>query len=1069
MARRIGIGSVASIGLMVMAVVPYLVLALQTPPEPVKPVDFVEEIMPVVKAKCLSCHGGTETYGGLDLRTPEAWMKGGDSGPLFIPGKPDESLLIERLTTKDRTLLMPQGMAPLRAPQVKLFRDWIAQGAAFQIRTFERDIKPLFVRKCSTCHQGDSPAAGLDLHALESVLEVIEPGDPESSTLVRRIKGYDGLERMPKGFKALEDAEIQMVEDWIAQGATKGKPPEIHWAYRAVAKPAVPDLSSEWVKNPIDAFVLARLRSEGLEPSAPASREKLLRRMTQDLTGLPPTLEELDQFVAGGETTEQAIDRLLSSPRYGERMAVPWLDLARYADTNGYEKDGTRSIWKYRDWVIHAFNSNMPYNEFTVKQLAGDLLPNPTLADLVATGFNRNTMLNLEGGVDQEEAMYQVRYDRADTTSTVWLGQTMACARCHDHKYDPISHKEYFQFYAFFANNRFYKVGDASISEQKYIEPTMQVPSPEQAKALEQMRSRVTSAEAALASVRGDLVVERAEWERLAVSPDLWQDVRVSTQDARLVVAGSEVSAPGPGPDTMSYELSLDLPKGTTAIRVRVLPEKGRPYDGPGRADSGNFILSRVTADRAKVRFVAADFTQGGYSTAGILDSDPETGWAISGAAGRPHELVIEFDKPVSGKLELGLHCESTRWVRHTLGKFTISATSAAGATRFAVPDAVRRVLEKPMRSDADVALLARHYESVALVGREEREALRMAKAELGALEATIPTTLVMVEENGKTEAPIRHRGEFMSPTEVVSSGTPTAFGGAAAGSRLDLARWIVDPANPLTARVQVNRLWEMVFGRGLVETSENFGTQGTPPSHPELLDWLAATYMESGWDTKAMLKLIMSSATYKQSSGVTKERLEKDPANVLLSRGPRFRLTAEFIRDQALAASGLLHEQVGGPPVFPYQPDGVWDSPYSGERWMPSTGADALRRSLYTFWKRTAPYPSFMAFDAGSREQCTVRRSRTNTPLQALATLNDPGLFSAAESMGERFARVSGSTETRLAVAFRTVTSRVPSAAELERLTDYFEQTRATKGEKTAWTMVANVLLNLDEALTKE
>lgn len=1058
-----------SVGLLVFAIIPYLVYAFSAPSQPAPKVDFVDDIMPIVKAKCISCHSPAEAKGGLDLSTAKSWIKGGDSGPLFKQFEPKNSHLMERLTSDDVDLRMPQDMPALPPEQVKLFRDWIAQGAIFNLRTFERDVKPIFVRRCSTCHQGEHPSADLDLNSLQSVLGVIKLGDPTNSTLIHRLRGYNGLEQMPKGFKALENSEIQIVEDWIAQGAIRGKAPKIHWAYLQVVKSAVPEISSSWIKNPIDSFILARLQAERLEPSLMVSKEKLLRRLTQDLTGLPPTLEELDAFIAGRESTEQAIDRLLASPRYGERMAIPWLDLARYADSNGYEKDNIRSIWKYRDWVINAFNSNMPYDQFTIKQLSGDLLPNATIDDLVATGFNRNTMQNLEGGVDQEEAMYQVRVDRADTTSTVFLGQTMACARCHDHKYDPISQKEYFQFYAFFANNKFDKVGPVEISEQKYYEPSIKVPTATQAKQLDGLKQTLAQAEAQLQAASVNLTPEQHAWERAAVDSKTWQSVDLASTDNRLVIAGNNVTTPGPGPETMSYNLTLTVPRQTSALRITVHPDKDRPYGGPGRADSGNFILSRISLVGAEAKYVAVDFVQNGYSANGVLDSDPETGWAIVGAAGKSHEFVIEFSAPVSGKIQLGLHCESTRWVNHTLGKFSIESTSAQGATRYAIPEPIRAILAKPDRTTQESATLAKHYQNIALTGRDQRETVTTLKSELRKLETSIPSTLVMAEAEGKTEALIRHRGEFMSPTEMVSSRTTDAFGKPATGSRLDLAQWIVDPENPLTARVQVNRLWELVFGRGLVETSENFGTQGSPPSHPELLDWLAATYVESGWDTKAMLKLIVSSSTYQQSYSSTGGRLEKDPANVLLSRGPRFRLSAEFIRDQALAFSGLLDTKLGGPPVFPFQPAGVWDSPYSGEQWMTSTGGDATRRSIYTFWKRTAPFPTFMAFDAMSREQCTVRRIRTNTPLQALATMNDPALFVAAKSLGNRARQNPGTLDNQLEMAFRTVTSRRPSVAELKSLRDFFERTKERQGEEMAWAMVGNVLLNLDEALTKE
>ena len=564
------------------------------------------------------------------------------------------------------------------------------------------------------------------------------------------------------------------------------------------------------------------------------------------------------------------------------------------------------------------------------------------------------------------------------------------------------------------------------------------------------------------------LTSEQDEWLKKAKS-DPFERTKVSVSDPGFTVNGNEVFAVGAGPDTATYHLSLTVPEGTRAIKIDALPDPARPNQGPGRASSGNFILTEVSIKEAKVSYAKTDFTQPGYGAEFLQDGNSETGWAIAGGYGKPHSLVLELDHPVSGTLQLDLEFGSKQWVNHTLGHFSVSSTSVEGASRFLIPDDIRAIVNKTERSAAEESKVSDWYKTVSLRFRESNAKIAKVERELRQIRESLPTAMVMREGLGKTEAPIRHRGEFLSPEEVVASGTPAALGPVAGGNRLALAKWMVSPKNPLTARVQVNRIWEMLFGRGIVETSENFGTQGAKPSHPELLDWLAGTYIESGWDTKKLIRLIVRSNTYQQSSATNPKLTKIDPYNVLLARGPRFRLPAESIRDVALASSGLLNKKIGGPPVFPFQPDGVWDSPYSGERWMQSKGADLYRRSIYTFWKRTAPYPSFIAFDAPSREQCTVRRIRTNSPLQALATLNDPGLFDVAKAMGERFKQRPGGLSAQVSAEFRSVLSRNPTPTELNRLTGLFTKVESKNGEGAAWTMLGNVILNLDEALTKE
>ncbi len=679
---------------------------------------------------------------------------------------------------------------------------------------------------------------------------------------------------MPMGLPALSATDTDAIKAWIKAGASFDKgAPRKHWAYIAPVKPKVPELRSTWVHNPIDAFVLARLKDEHLRPSPEASRETLIRRVTLDLTGLPPTPQEVDAFVFDrrADAYDRLVDRLLASPHYGEKQAQGWLDLARYADTDGYEKDLRRTNWKYRDWVIDAFNRNLPYDQFTIDQIAGDMLPDATVDDRIATGFNRNTMFNREGGVNQQEAHFAVVEDRAETTATVWLGSTLGCARCHDHKYDPFLQRDYYKMVAFYNNTQVYPEGPQDVGEEKWFEGALSLPTPEQ-------KSDQTRLVAKIASLQAEI---------------------------------------------------------------------------------------KASASKEKSAELAATQKQ------------------LDALNGQIQTALTLAEKPVSGPL--------TEWVRH--------------------------------------------------------------------------------------------RGEFTSRTEQVTAGTPGVLPPlkTARADRLALAKWLVAKDNPLTARVEVNRLWEECFGRGIVETSEDFGTRGSPPTHPELLDWLACKFMSEDWNLKSMLRLIVTSATYRQSSDATPLLIERDPRNLLLARGPRFRLDAETIHDEALAASGLLSPKIGGPSVYPSQPEGIWDSPYSGDRWTLSQGDDRYRRGLYTFWKRTAPYPAYMAFDATSRETCTVRRIRTNTPLQALALLNDDFMMQASRALGKRMQRAGTNDPARLTEGFRFCTARRPKPAELTRLKALLVKLKTRYSERpkdaaklgadpsdAAWVLVGNVLLNLDETITK-
>lgn len=957
---------------------------------------------------------------------------------------------------------------------------------------YGRDILPNLKGRCGSCHAGPSAAAGLDLTTIDGMRrsKVVKAGDPDNSTLVRRLRGLDGKPQMPMGFVPLDEREIQLIRKWIAAGARIEDRVAAHWAFEPVERPAVPVLDDKWVRNPIDAFVLHRLRTEKIQPSPDAVKETLLRRVSLDLTGLPPTLEELDAYLKDGrpDAYERVVDRLLASPHYGERQAQFWLDLARYADSNGYEVDRTRAHWRYRDWVIAAFNTNMPYDRFSIEQLAGDLLPQPTAEQFVATGFHRNTMWNEEGGVDPAEAMFETISDRVATTATVWLGVTMACAKCHDHKFDPITQKDYYRMYAFFANNAFEAQGDHNVGQRKFFEPTMPLPAPEDLQLIADREEELRDLDAELETARQGAKARVSSWEEAARKLK-WTNLTTRvTARAGSVPAATEdggVRFEGPTPDQEAYTLEFDLPDGqTTGVRLEALPDPVLVNKGPGRSSSGNFILSKVVLtidDKPVTPQFAASFVQDGYALSGLLDDLPDTGWALYPQLGIGQELIMAFPACQGGKAKLVLRMDSATWPKHVIGKLRISTTDAQSPERFAMTEEVRKAL-----AAGDKAILESHYEKVDPILADLRARRMRTKAVIDQTKAAIPHALILRERSDQLplKARIHNRGEFTNLGDEVEAGTPAflpAMPPDLPVNRLGLAKWLFGPSQPLTARVQVNRMWAQYFGTGLSETLDDFGTQGSRPTHPELLDWLASELVSKKWDLKAIHRLIVTSSTYRQSSRLRPDLQRIDPANSLLARGPRFRMDAEMIRDQALIAAGILERKIGGPSVMPHQPEGVWDSPYSGERWQDAQGAEARRRGLYTFWKRTSPYPSFAAFDAGSRESCIVRRTRTNTPLQALALLNDPVYLDAARALGQRMASKQNDHD-RVRFGFRLVTSRNPTKDEEARLVSLLASLRA-KYEKdqaaaskiagspdvAALAMTASVLLNLDEAITRD
>ncbi len=1010
-----------------LALAPYPFLLMRGGPEPPR-ILYDRDVQPVLKAHCVACHG--------EFATPEGLLK------TLKKGDPDHSDLIRRMRGLDGKPAMPKGFPPLPEEKIALVAAWIAQGARTEPpkTIFARDVQPVLKAHCVSCHAGTSPAGGLDLSQPKAMLRAVAKGDPDGSLLLRRIRGLDGLPAMPKGFGPLLPKEIAAIHDWIAEGAYLDGGEATHWAYVAPQLPKAPNVKDKgWVRNPVDAFVLARLEREGLRPSPEADRATLIRRVSLDLTGLPPTPAETDAFLADRrpDAYERVVDRLLASPHYGERRAQRWLDLARYADSDGFEKDLARTAWRYRDWTIDAFNQNLPYDRFVVDQIAGDEIPSATPEQIVATGFSRNSMQNREGGVDQAEAHFNVVIDRVSTTATVFLGSTLACARCHDHKYDPFTQRDFYRMAAFYANDVVIPRGDAHVSEEKWEEPELRVPTAAQVARLAQLQSRIDALPHSKAT---------------PVAPADWMTLRPTVAEAEratlAVAPDGTVAASGANSARELYRLVADAPSGPlTGLRLETFG---------GRSESHNFVLTnlRVWADGREIPFAgaSADFAQDGFTAAGALLGDPNGGWAVHPKGDASHHLIVSFATPVAAKrLEVRLAFRS-KYDRHTAARFRLEATGDA----------------EPHREDG---------KSLADVG------LALLQAQRDQVERTIPSAMVLRENPGQAVPKewVRTRGEFLSKAEEVTAGTPGCLPPLAAGrpNRLALARWLVARENPLTARVEANRLWEEAFGTGLVETTEDFGTQGTPPTHPELLDWLAVRLRDGGWNVKALLRTIVTSATYRQSSVARPADLKRDPNDRLLARYPRVRLEAETIRDNALAVAGLLSRKVGGPSVMPDQPEGVWDVPFDGGTWMRSSGEDRWRRGMYTFWKRSAPFPAFVAFDATSRETCTVRRIRTNTPLQALALLNDEGMMTAARALGERMEREGG--RDPLGYGFRLATGRRATPAEATRLAALksrlvkryaakpAEAAKLGRPERAAETLTANVLLNLDETITKE
>ncbi|QDU10440.1 DUF1553 domain-containing protein [Gimesia aquarii] len=1128
---------------------------------------------------------------------------------------------------------------------------------------FNRDIRPILSKNCFHCHGPDEGTREADLRLdqrtsatakLDSDHRAIVPGNVAESELYRRIISTDESEVMPPpdvGEK-LTASQIALVKKWIEHEAPYAR----HWSFVPPKQPKRPTVNlTDWPANEIDYFILSQQEAAGIKPSPQADRYTLIRRLSFDLRGLPPTLDEVDQFLkdTSPDAYEKLVDRFLEDTAYGERWARKWLDLARYADSKGYGSDPLRmDIWRYRDWVISAFNQNMPFDQFTLEQLAGDLLPNATLEQKVATAFHRNTMTNTEGGTDDEEFRTAAVTDRVDTTIQVWMGLTMGCAKCHTHKYDPISQKEYYQLYAFF--------NQTADNDQPTDAPTIAAPTPTMLEATKRIDAAIVALNKKIQTPTKELELAQQKWESTLHAKPKWNILTPLSAKSTSATTKFQIQKDGSvlanGPAAKEkYIIKTELDPSTfKGLRLEAISDDRLPANGPGRAKDGNFVLSNIKLETqplkiddapakgqflriehqgtkkqilslAEVQVFQADtniasqgtasqsstthsapaklaidgktdghffnakstthtktevkpwwelklkaetsidritiwnrsdgaqerlanfkvsvldakrnvvwqsiveaypkpsttlavsrrktiplkrtfasFSQNGFPVNAAIDlaNKNKKGWGIAPQFGKTHAAYfIPEASPTAkaGKQRLIVTLShSFNDPQYALGRFRISSTTEAKLEpRLKVPNDILAIVDtKPEdRQPAQQKKLATYYRSISPALKSTRDQI----AKLQKSKPVYPQLPIMQElpTDKQRETRIMVRGSFLSPGDVVKPAVLSAFNPLPENvptNRIAVAKWLTSPENPLTARVAVNRFWSELFGAGLVVTEEDFGTQGELPSHPELLDWLATEFVQNGWDMKAILKTIVMSSTYRQSSTTKPIHIQKDPRNRLLSRGPRFRLEAEMIRDQALQLSGLLNRKIGGPSVYPVQPEGIWRAAFNGQRnWATNKDENRFRRGLYTFWRRTVPYPSMATFDAPSREICTIRRISTNTPLQAMITLNDPVFIEISQALGLRIFREGGdSPESRIKYGLKLCLIRPALSEQIAPLLKLYESElkyyqshpeeaanlvenslnplpdQYNKSELAAWTVIANVLLNLDGVLTK-
>jgi hypothetical protein len=1038
---------------------------------------------------------------------------------------------------------------------------------------FVKDVRPLLEKHCWKCHGAEKQESGLRLDSRAALLKggdigpVIAAEDSERSKLILLVSGTDPQTVMPPDGSQLTAQEVGILRAWIDQGCVwpdDGSPQKeeknTHWAYQPIRRVAPPTVKkTDWVRNPIDQFVLAELEKRGIAPSPEADRYTLIRRLNLDLLGLPPTVEEVDAFVndARPNAYEELADRLLKSPHFGERWGRHWLDMARYADSDGYEKDNARpDAYRWRDWVIDAINNDLPFDQFTVEQLAGDLLPNATAMQKLATAFHRQTLTNTEGGTDKEQWRVEACFDRTETTGAVWLGLTVGCARCHSHKYDAISQREYYQLFAAYNN------GD---------EETTVVPkSPEEIAAYQMAKA---AHDAAVVKLTNKLRAEQAKlsepfaaWEAKAQAAlaetagnplklHTLDDIKVENDGGVTLTAQKDGSflASGPNPASVVYTITgKSTTAGVNALRLDVLADKSLPASGPGRVAHGNFVLSELTveisptadfANARKLQYAGAraDFEQADkpWRAANVIDGKDDTGWAIAPQFGKDHWLVLSFsqdslrsafgaqssdaqanansaadtllkvsrlNEPVFYRIRLSQQYGQ----QHTIGRFKLSLQSGIEPS-ISLPENIQKlvVLKSDKRSDEQKQQLLDYFSNLEPSTKDLVKQLdELKKKEPPRPELTVRIVAQRINDPRKTF--VLKRGEFLEPLkeqEVVPAGFSTLPAmkrrddKMAMADRLDLARWLVSPDNPLTPRVTVNHIWRQLFGRGIVASVNDFGVRGEKPSHPELLDWLASDFSGQSkienqksniaWSRKALIRLIVTSATYRQSSRHRDELLEIDPQNTLLARQNRLRVEAEIVRDLSLDVAGVLSKKIGGPSVYPALPPGITDLSYAGNfKWPTSTGDDRNRRGMYTFFKRTAPHPNLTTFDCPDANLTCVERRASNTPLQALITLNNESFLEASQAFAKRMLSNPADDSARLTQAFRLCVARVPSNHERQQLADLLavnhqfykahpEDAKKLVGstpvsgsspdETAAWIATSRILLNLDEFITRE
>ncbi len=1017
---------------------------------------------------------------------------------------------------------------------------------------FNRDVRPILSNACFHCHGPDEKKrkGGLRLDLESHAFKPAKSGDPamvkgnaKESELTYRISLPDGdNEHMPPldSGKSLTKEQRETLSKWIDQGAEY----QGHWAFLSPERAEIPVYHD--AKHPVDAFLKRRLQAEGLRMRSEADKETLLRRASLDLTGLPPSLQEMDAFAADDspDAYEKALDRLLTSPHYGERMTLEWLDLARYADSNGFQSDGSRDMWLWREWLIGAYNRNLPFDQFTIEQLAGDLLPNPSEDQIVATGFNRNHRLNGEGGRIVDEWFVETVIDRVETTGMTWMALTLNCARCHEHKYDPISQTEFYQLFAFFNSNEESGVLAANGKNGNNTMPFIKVASADHKKKEAELKAKLAQAEAkAQAAAKAGLAAAFGKWmkqQRQSLAKGKPQQAWIPLVDESVTSKGGATFTrqpdgswlpSGKNPTHDVYEIQSPLPAGAFAgILLNSLPDDRMPQKSLGRYSNGNFVLTRVEAEirpsegkpaPVKLTRREADYSQKNWDISMVNNGNQKNGWAVDGPTRRkPIKAMFLPDFPVTApkgaRLVIRFIHETLN--KHNMGRFRVSYSQQSVPSlngKPGLPANLAALLgKKPGSLKPDERKKLEQYfqgsgQNPATQGQKQ---VAQAKKALDNFKNSLPSTMIMKEKATPKDAFFLIRGEYDQPTEKVERKLPAILPPLPEGepvNRLGLARWLVSGDHPLTARVWVNRMWERLFGVGIVKTSENFGSQAEWPAHPKLLDWLAVEFAKPThlpkvagkparpWDMKAMIKFIMMSKAYRQSSSAPEELYRKDPENRLLARGARFRLTGELVRDQALAVSGLLVKKVGGPSTRPYMPVGVWSETnrYGNLRNYKADSGDGLyRRSMYTIWKRTAAPPSMLLFDAPNREICTPKRARTNTPLQALAMMNEVTYVEAARALAQRMMKEGGDTvESRLTLGFRLAAGHKPNQETLailktglERRRKEFEQApeRAkaliTQGtskpdpsldvhELAAYSATASILLNLDRVVTKD